>query len=284
MMRALVLSDIHGEESRLRWMLEETWKMTGKIDGYFFLGDGVDDFAQAENFIRRRDQLDAILASEQGGLLTVGVLGALWSSSAALTAIIDTLNRAYDIEERRPWWKVRLLAIALTAAPELLYKLVHVAAIGLEHIPVHRQHGLRCEDRGKARSVDGVHVVAAAVYREHQQIRALRVFRRETLVEHGVPGVADDLAVALDDNADGVLIAVRGVGRAEAYAEERNFNAGVKEHIVLCPCIARAERGEHVHRSQHRNGAVCCEQPVERAEVGVVVVDMGEDQNVDMGV
>ena len=38
MMRALVLSDIHGEESQLRWMLEETWKMTGKIDGYFFAG------------------------------------------------------------------------------------------------------------------------------------------------------------------------------------------------------------------------------------------------------
>lgn len=61
-----------------------------------------------------RDQLTAILDSEQGGLLTVGVLGALWSSSAALTAIIDTLNRAYDIDERRPWWKVRLLALALT--------------------------------------------------------------------------------------------------------------------------------------------------------------------------
>lgn len=60
MMRALVLSDIHGEESQLRWMLEETWKMTGKIDGYFFLGDGVDDFAQAENFIRRRDP-DALM-------------------------------------------------------------------------------------------------------------------------------------------------------------------------------------------------------------------------------
>ena len=59
MMRALVLSDIHGEESQLRWMLEETWKMTGKIDGYFFLGDGVDDFAQAENFIRRRDPDEA---------------------------------------------------------------------------------------------------------------------------------------------------------------------------------------------------------------------------------
>ena len=61
-----------------------------------------------------RTQLDAILASEHGGLLTLGVLGALWSSSAALTAIIDTLNRAYDISERRPWWKVRLLALGLT--------------------------------------------------------------------------------------------------------------------------------------------------------------------------
>ena len=31
-----------------------------------------------------------------------------------MTAIIDTLNRAYDVEEGRPWWKVRLIAIALT--------------------------------------------------------------------------------------------------------------------------------------------------------------------------
>jgi membrane protein len=61
-----------------------------------------------------RTQLDAIIAADQGGLLTIGVLGALWSSSAALTAIIDTLNRAYDVEETRPWWKVRLLAVALT--------------------------------------------------------------------------------------------------------------------------------------------------------------------------
>jgi membrane protein len=66
-----------------------------------------------------RTQLDAILASDQGGLLTIGVLGALWSSSAALTAIIDTLNRAFDVEETRPWWKVRLLAIGLTVGMAL---------------------------------------------------------------------------------------------------------------------------------------------------------------------
>ena len=30
--------------------------------------------------------------------------------------LIDALNRAYDIEEGRPWWKVRLLALGLTLA------------------------------------------------------------------------------------------------------------------------------------------------------------------------
>src|SRR5688572_12376147 len=60
------------------------------------------------------DQLGRLTGGEQGGLFTIGMLTALWSSSAAMTAIIDTLNTAYDIEEGRPWWKVRLTAIALT--------------------------------------------------------------------------------------------------------------------------------------------------------------------------
>ena len=60
------------------------------------------------------DQLKKISEGEQGGLLTFGMALTLWSSSGAMTAIIDTLNNAYDIEEGRAWWKVRLTAIALT--------------------------------------------------------------------------------------------------------------------------------------------------------------------------
>jgi membrane protein len=60
------------------------------------------------------DQIKKISDSEQGGLLTLGFFVTLWSSSGAMTAIIDTLNRAYDIQEGRAWWKVRLTAIALT--------------------------------------------------------------------------------------------------------------------------------------------------------------------------
>jgi membrane protein len=60
------------------------------------------------------DQITKISGSEDAGLMTLGMLLAVSSSSAAMTAIIDTLNRAYDIEEGRPWWKVRLMAIGLT--------------------------------------------------------------------------------------------------------------------------------------------------------------------------
>lgn len=63
-----------------------------------------------------RDQLDQALQGAHGGVLTLAVATALWSSSTAMTAIIYTLNRAYDIEEFRPWWHTRLLAIALTLA------------------------------------------------------------------------------------------------------------------------------------------------------------------------
>ena len=60
------------------------------------------------------EQMRRLANNENGGLLTFGVAGALWSSSAALVSIVGALNRAYDIEEGRPWWKVRLIAIGLT--------------------------------------------------------------------------------------------------------------------------------------------------------------------------
>ncbi len=61
-MRALVLSDIHGETTTLRWLLEEVWKQVGPIDAYMFLGDGLRDFERAENFIRSRDEHAALYA------------------------------------------------------------------------------------------------------------------------------------------------------------------------------------------------------------------------------
>jgi len=41
---------------------------------------------------------------------------ALWSSSSATAGLIDTLNAIYGQTERRPWWKYRLIAVALAMA------------------------------------------------------------------------------------------------------------------------------------------------------------------------
>jgi membrane protein len=60
------------------------------------------------------EQIKKITDAKPGGLLTFGVMAAVWSCSSAMSAIINTLNAAYDIEEGRPWWKVQLTAILLT--------------------------------------------------------------------------------------------------------------------------------------------------------------------------
>ena len=61
-----------------------------------------------------REQLTSLSNSGDTGLLSIGLLMALWSSSAAMVSVIDAMNRAYDIEDSRSWMKRRIVAIALT--------------------------------------------------------------------------------------------------------------------------------------------------------------------------
>jgi membrane protein len=61
-----------------------------------------------------QDNVHDLVMGQRGGLLSFGFLAALWTSSSAITAIVDSLNRAYDVEEGRPFWKVRGIAILLT--------------------------------------------------------------------------------------------------------------------------------------------------------------------------
>jgi membrane protein len=93
------------------------------LASYFPIANLIDDmfktfggFLPPEALKIITDQIIKISDQKNGGLLSLGMLLALSSSSGAMTAIIDTLNHAYGVEERRPWWKVRLTAIALTLA------------------------------------------------------------------------------------------------------------------------------------------------------------------------
>ncbi len=59
------------------------------------------------------EQMRKLSNSNNGGLLTFGIVITIFSASGGMTAVIDALNHAYDITEGRSWWKVRLIAIGL---------------------------------------------------------------------------------------------------------------------------------------------------------------------------
>lgn len=56
------------------------------------------------------------LRQQESGLLSFGIIGAIWSASAGVRGLMDALNVAYDVDERRPAWKRYLLSIIYTLA------------------------------------------------------------------------------------------------------------------------------------------------------------------------
>jgi membrane protein len=91
------------------------------IASFFPIGDAMGEittvlarFAPPDVLKIVQEQIAKISQSNQGGILTFAFLLTIWSSSGAMVSIITTLNAAYDITEGRPWWKVRLTAVALT--------------------------------------------------------------------------------------------------------------------------------------------------------------------------
>src|SRR2546430_1032154 len=71
--------------------------------------------------------LREIIGGAHGGLLSIGVLGALWAASNGMSSIITALNAVYDVPETRPFWKRKALALGLT----LLFSLFILTALVL---------------------------------------------------------------------------------------------------------------------------------------------------------
>jgi membrane protein len=58
--------------------------------------------------------LDQVVRGAGGGLLSVGVAGALWGASRAIRSIITALNVVYDVRHPRPWWRRQVVSLLLT--------------------------------------------------------------------------------------------------------------------------------------------------------------------------
>ena len=58
--------------------------------------------------------------SSGGGLLSIAIIGTIWSASNGINAIMRALNKAYDVEENRSFILGRLIAISLLLSVLLL--------------------------------------------------------------------------------------------------------------------------------------------------------------------
>ena len=67
-------------------------------------------WALAEGVIR------GLLGQPRSGLVSLGVALALWSASSGFTSLMECLNVAFGVTDRRAWWKTRLEALGLTIA------------------------------------------------------------------------------------------------------------------------------------------------------------------------
>jgi membrane protein len=80
------------------------------------------------------DRIRQLGGQQNVALLGVGALFAIWSASGGVMSLVGALNRCFDVKERRPWWKVRVLSILMTivaSALALVAALVAVAAAPL---------------------------------------------------------------------------------------------------------------------------------------------------------
>lgn len=71
--------------------------------------------------------LQSLLSTQDRGLLSLGIAGALLAATSGTNATIKAMNRAYDVPETRPFWKRYLMALGLT----LLVGILLVAAFAL---------------------------------------------------------------------------------------------------------------------------------------------------------
>lgn len=88
--------------------------------GFFNLADFFEWLRQRAQIVLPREAMQPInqviteLQDKKAGLLSFGVIAALWTASAAVRATMNALNIAYDVQEGRPAWKLYPLSVLYT--------------------------------------------------------------------------------------------------------------------------------------------------------------------------
>ncbi|HEY4602419.1 MAG TPA: YihY/virulence factor BrkB family protein [Cerasibacillus sp.] len=78
--------------------------------------DALSSVVPGDSMVFIEANIRMLLNKQNTGLLSIGILGTLWSASNGVNAIMRALNRAYRVEETRPFLISRLIAVILMFA------------------------------------------------------------------------------------------------------------------------------------------------------------------------
>ena len=73
--------------------------------------------------------IDQVLRTRDGGLLTLGFIGAVYVASNGFDALRIALNTAYGVDEPRPWWQKKLGSIGAVVIGAIVFLLLSVLII-----------------------------------------------------------------------------------------------------------------------------------------------------------
>ena len=89
--------------------------------------DAVSTVAPGQVVDLLRDPIQELVNSPAAGLAFIGgLLGAVWSASAYVGAFSRAMNRIYEIDEGRPFWKLRPMMLLMT-----VIALIFIAIMGI---------------------------------------------------------------------------------------------------------------------------------------------------------
>ncbi|MGG3736780.1 YihY/virulence factor BrkB family protein [Aeribacillus pallidus] len=72
------------------------------------------DFAPKQPMVIIERTLEEVMTKSNSGLLSIGIIGTLWSGSSGMRGIVKAMNRAYDVNENRSFITIRVMSIFLT--------------------------------------------------------------------------------------------------------------------------------------------------------------------------
>lgn len=97
-------------------------------------------FVPADGMRVVRHILAQVVVPNRGAILSFGILGTLWTASTGFASAIEALDIAYEVEEGRPFWVTRPVALGLVFMVGVLMLIALLVMIAGPHFAVWLSH------------------------------------------------------------------------------------------------------------------------------------------------